>query len=821
MSAKLPNRHSALWILPAVAGTALLLLMLNRFYPSRAANLQIGRRQAVELARRFLDEQGHDVESFRHLVYFVHDAEAFTFLQKKYGYETAEAMSRYKVHHGIDFQWVVLFFRNLPRNAPQERFWVSISGFGRFAGFRHEYPAVFKWPRPDRARLEQQEALDQAVRFLSLHDISLDDFTRHLFSSQTLQHRTDHLFQWRKDLPYSESQVELTVQVRGDKIGLVNIQFQPPEEASTAIKKENGQAFFMVYVVSLSFFLLVGLVVLIVFLKKYHQGEAEVRRGSLIFLIVWSAFVVQAVLKFSVHTQGTQLGELSEIGVGLFIFCLFFLVIRPVLTLFGFAAWSVGESLGRERYADKFTALDGLFNGRWMTVSYARAAVQGYASGAFLLGVTAVLYWIGLEVFSGRLIVDGFSTLLPVQGAFLLPFVIALPNSLMAELVFRLFGNLYLRQRIRFYFLTAVLTSAAFAVYSLAFWGLAVSLSPMGLNLAMMFILGLCFGFLFWKYDLLTVIFANFTLVGVFHCLPFLYSRSPDLLKTGLLGLFILLIPLFLAIGGLIRREIFIYSGPSIPAHIRRITERVRMSKELEIARQVQMRLLPKTRPRIEGFEVAGMCLPAREGGGDYFDFIEFDNHRLGIVIGDVSGKGVPAAIYMTLTKGIVQSYANGKLSPRNVLIKINNLLYRTIDRNAFVSLFYAVLDSKQRTLNYSRAGHNPILYYRHQTSDIRLLEPEGIALGLDSGPQFENAVKEETIRLSSKDLLVFYTDGFTEAMDRNQNEYGEERLKQCVLKNHDLPVEALYEAIIADVRSFVKDAPQNDDMTMIFLRGC
>ena len=214
------------------------------------------------------------------------------------------------------------------------------------------------------------------------------------------------------------------------------------------------------------------------------------------------------------------------------------------------------------------------------------------------------------------------------------------------------------------------------------------------------------------------------------------------------------------------------------------------------------------------------MCIPAKETGGDYFDFIELGKNRLGIVIGDVSGKGVPAAIYMTLTKGIVQSHADDFISPKEVLLKVNQLLYKTIDRDSFVSLFYAVLDTEKKTLVYSRAGHNPVLFFRDRTQHCYSLEPDGIALGLESGEKFAKVIKEKKIKIRTGDLLVFYTDGFTEAMNIRRDEYGEERLTELIKKHHDKHVDAIFNEVMKDIESFVKDAPQHDDMTMIFIKG-
>ncbi len=248
--------------------------------------------------------------------------------------------------------------------------------------------------------------------------------------------------------------------------------------------------------------------------------------------------------------------------------------------------------------------------------------------------------------------------------------------------------------------------------------------------------------------------------------------------------------------------------------------ERERMARELEIAHQVQMSLLPKTSPDVSGFDIAGVCIPAEEVGGDYFDYIPLSDGRLGVAVGDVSGKGMPAAIYMTLTKGVIQSQAEETLSPGSVLTKINSLIYQSIERKAFVSMFYAVLNPKNKTLICSRAGHNPAILVKRKENSCTVIQPPGIALGLESGDIFSRVMTEETIQLESGDLFVLHTDGFTEAMDKNNSEYGEARLTDVILKNRNASPRKLIDAVSQNVHAFTANHPQHDDMTMVVIRA-
>ena len=252
---------------------------------------------------------------------------------------------------------------------------------------------------------------------------------------------------------------------------------------------------------------------------------------------------------------------------------------------------------------------------------------------------------------------------------------------------------------------------------------------------------------------------------------------------------------------------------------IRNELERERLGRELEIARQLQLRLLPEKNPSVEGYTIQGFCLPAKEVGGDYYDFIELADNKLGIVIGDVAGKGLPAAIYMTLTKGIFLSFAKTNVSPKEALIKVNQLLYQSLRRGSFVTMCFAVLDNQKNELTIARAGHEPLLYTSDDNSEIKEIKPKGIGLGLEEGKIFESSFEEQTIKLNEKDLIIFYTDGVSDSRDSSLNNYGIKRIKDFITKNKDLPVTQLVTETIHDVRSFSGNAPQYDDMTLIAVK--
>lgn len=263
----------------------------------------------------------------------------------------------------------------------------------------------------------------------------------------------------------------------------------------------------------------------------------------------------------------------------------------------------------------------------------------------------------------------------------------------------------------------------------------------------------------------------------------------------------------------------------SIEDLLRHAAERKRLEEELRIAHEIQMSLLPQGPLRMRGLSVTALSVPAREVGGDYYDFLPVDDHRVGVLIADVSGKGTSAALYMAELKGLVLSLSRIHLSPRDLLINANRIIAPHLDARSFITMTYAVVDLLARTITYARAGHTPLIYVpakgRSGTRMAQVLAPDGLVLGLkvDDGRMFESLLEEETIPLQPGDLYLFFTDGITEAMDATDDCFGEERLGRLIEDYGHLPAEELRARLLREIAAFVGDAPQHDDMTMLLIK--
>jgi serine phosphatase RsbU (regulator of sigma subunit) len=242
---------------------------------------------------------------------------------------------------------------------------------------------------------------------------------------------------------------------------------------------------------------------------------------------------------------------------------------------------------------------------------------------------------------------------------------------------------------------------------------------------------------------------------------------------------------------------------------------RERLERELQLAREIQQTLMPRESPQLTDWELAVLCSPARQVGGDFYDFFELDQDRLGLVIADVADKGMPAALFMALTRTLVRAAAQEEDSPSAALVRTNDLLVPDAEQGMFVTALYAVLSQETGKLTYANAGHNQPLLFRSSSGELEILAKGGMALGVLEGSRAE----EHSVTLEPGDFLVFYTDGVTEAMNYDNQVYGEPRLEQTILSTRSETAQSILDTIEESVAAFAGSTPPSDDLTLMVLR--
>ena len=251
------------------------------------------------------------------------------------------------------------------------------------------------------------------------------------------------------------------------------------------------------------------------------------------------------------------------------------------------------------------------------------------------------------------------------------------------------------------------------------------------------------------------------------------------------------------------------------------LIEQQRLQKELQVAQEIQQMLLPSDFPDVKGYELASFYEAAKEVGGDLFDFVDVDNDTIGICVADVAGKGVPGSLIMTMIRTALRLEARGNKNPADVLAKVNRFVTDDMKRGMFVTMFYLVLDSRNRIIHYASAGHNPMILYRGSTKQTYYLNPSGFPVGiqLPDIDLFDQRIESDSIRLREDDMLVLYTDGVTEAMNIKRELYRDERFLEAVRNNSHFEVSEFIKAVRDDIKNFTQNYPQNDDITYVAIK--
>jgi sigma-B regulation protein RsbU (phosphoserine phosphatase) len=245
------------------------------------------------------------------------------------------------------------------------------------------------------------------------------------------------------------------------------------------------------------------------------------------------------------------------------------------------------------------------------------------------------------------------------------------------------------------------------------------------------------------------------------------------------------------------------------------LIEKKRLEGQLDAARQVQLELLPPQDPEVSGYDISAYNFPTEEVSGDYYDWVRIYENQLGIVIADVAGKGVPAAILMAFLRASLRAASHIGYATHISMSKVNYLLYESIERNQFVTAFYGILDAENRTLAYSNAGHNPPLLL-NAAGTSRFIHRGEQPLGMFPDTRYH----EYYLELEPGDVLVMYTDGATEAQSPSGEEFGRERLAQAVKEIYERPAREMIAGLQMKVLEWTGHAGANDDVTFFIIKA-
>lgn len=564
-------------------------------------------------------------------------------------------------------------------------------------------------------------------------------------------------------------------------------------------------------VVRIIFYTLAVLLLLIIFSRRLFQRLIDLRTAT-----VYAMIAIGLVLLHMIHLmiQGSifdfiehQILQVFAILMGLILFSGFFGILIFIIS-------GLGESLTREVWPDKITSLSLVRFGYLQSKRVGRSLVTGVPVALIYLGVASIMYSMSDHSYL-NLLEDHFF----YSDSYLLP-----PWQLFINSLFWMF---LISIGLYACFISWIAINKNQTALLLFFGSLAFSLmssfhleTPDSLlAFPIWFLPGLVVTYVFLKYDLLTLFISIFLFMAAWTTVDgLLVSGSPD----ALLAWSVYILMASLALAGLYLAKFgkdYEYIPELTPKYIREITREQRVERELEIAHQVHQSFLPVDLPTLEGLEIAADCRAAFDVGGDYYDVIPIDDQRMAFVIGDVSGKGIQAAFYMTMVKGIFQSLVKEIPDPVPLLTRMNRLFYANARRGSFISVCYGLIDVSDGTLRYARAGHNPGILFRARSNETIMLRSDGLALGLTNGAEFKESLAEQSIQLQPGDALIFYTDGFTEATNPRNEMFGDDRLLQEVNRSVSLPAGELINSLSSSIDHFAAGTTANDDMTMVVVK--
>ncbi len=808
------RRSAILLAAAAITGLIVFIELIPGYSIIYSINSRLNRSQAIDESEQIGRMFGVKLSAgLMQNTTFQTDGSSIAYLRSKVGTRRTNALMRAD-SIPLDF-WEISWFNPSKQTTDGTKLEVQISASGRLLRFD-----TYVADSTSGVILDEASAVSAFRSYWKDHDLArltgVDPEDWKMTGSEPLkfEHRQDWSLTFTKDSTIVQGlEQKMRVTVDGSEVRFLDLSYSPPDQFSINYQANNSPFVFMSFFSWLVIFVLFA-VGLVIFLKRYNEGEAGIGSSTAVSMSYYVPAAIALLLTFPSVAIGTGIGTMNVLYRSLIVAGALLLLWFPLLAILTFSAWGVGESSSRAIWPEKLFAFDAASHLKIFNEKLGGSILRGFAFGAIMLGVYAVAH----PIFQLHSSMRGFTGSVTPLDSYV-PSVSALADgfatALFSETFYR-FGVLSFFGKKRT--IQGIAVSALLFIPSL-FYPMPYGEYGPPTRILFSFALSAVLIFLFLRYDFVTVFVASALFCSAQQLIPVFSSSNSFFDTNSVIAASLLLLPVVVAFIGLWKKQPFELSVDLMPAHIRRISERERMARELEIAKNVQNELFPRTNPSVPQMEFGGTCIPALEVGGDYYDFIELQDGQIGTAIADVSGKGLPAAIYMTLTKGALLASAEDQPSPGHVLSKINKIVYNSISRGTFISMIYAVIDTKTRKVKFARAGHNPLALFSSGGKQAKLFTPNGLALGLDAGEKFDPTLEEMEITLQPGDALVFYTDGFTEAMDAEANEFGEDRLVDLIESSRHLPVKDMLEKIDAGVRKFAGNAPQHDDMTMVVIK--
>ncbi len=549
------------------------------------------------------------------------------------------------------------------------------------------------------------------------------------------------------------------------------------------------------------------LILLVIFLRKYHAGEVGVGTGSILFALTLLIGLSIDFMMGPSATEGNTMGSLDAQSTTAAQMAFKFLLYDVPLAVVVFFAWSVGESYTRERWGESLASFDAILRRDALNATVGRSIVNGVlfapaiAAASFVAGVIPLLLHkahpsigVGTEIF--------------VQlGGPLLFILFAAFDAVIFPIISLFLMSWTNRHRVLW---IGMIAAIAVGVIS------GVCNIPVDPLLPQML-----FGFgaiaaivlMMRGFDLLSTSVALFggTLISMIAPLVSVARGHilQQLILTAALPLAALLV---FGIAAMMTKREVVYTYDDLAPHVKRIVERERVKAEIDAANRIQAALLPVDAPDLPGASFASHYRAATEIGGDYFDFLTMPNGEIGIAFGDVSGHGLTSGIVMAMAKSALLVQVGYDPSPRAVMNVLNDIVMKTAPKRIMMTFFFGLLDPATQTLRFSSAGHLDPYVFRAGAKRLESLSSWGFPLGVKRRDPFT----EHTVDFDDGDRLILYSDGLIEAIDDDGDPFGFERFEKTILACGHMDAEDIKKTLLNSIRKFTRNRPPEDDQTLV-----
>jgi serine phosphatase RsbU (regulator of sigma subunit) len=552
------------------------------------------------------------------------------------------------------------------------------------------------------------------------------------------------------------------------------------------------------------------LLLLVMFLRKYHAGEVGVSTASFLFGTILLLSIVANLIVGPAASEGMGFGSIDAQQTAFTAMGFKFLFVDVPLAVLVFLGWAVGESYARERWGGRLASFDAILRRDPFNASVGRSLLTGIAASPAIASAALLVAVIPLTLGIAHPKLGGGSESILYLGGPSVPLLIAAIDSILFGVVAILFVLAFAHRR-RVLWLGILVAAILAAVASLC----EAPMGPLSQRMLFGFGGGLAAVGVFLGFDLLAATTALFFGSILTAMLPLLSNAGGSFAQQ--IVAFItapLLAGVVIAVAGLISRREVVYSYEDLAPHVRRIIERERVKAEIDAANRIQAALLPHESPDLPGASVASHYRAATEIGGDYFDFLHLRDGRIGIAFGDVAGHGLTSGIVMAMAKSALLVQIENDPAPRVVLNVLNDIVRKTAPKRMMMTFFFGLLDPASQTLRFSSAGHLDPYVFRASKGNIEPLSSWGFPLGIRRREPF----REHLVDFDSGDRLILYSDGLIEALDDDGEPFGFDRFEKAIVTSGKRSAEEIKRELLAAIRKFTRNRPPEDDQTLVVI---